>query len=1198
MTRTPLLMTTLMTVGLLSSPLLQGAIDIPQSPMFAVSAAKPAMLMAVDDSGSMDFETLFRSNDGALWWDKETRSFLGWDGEDRPTADGWGVNFNKAGGADSKPRGKYGVWLKYPYLFPNGNGWDSSQRMLNDSSGHYAIAPTPQFGFARSPAYNLAYFDPATDYAPWRSLGGYTFEQSDPAQARFDPVKGSMTLDLTRPARLNAYNQLFRMEPGMVLPANTPYSEKDSTWKVRSSDWVVSSTTYLAIEYFPATFYLPEDEAPPSAFGYDPARAVSEGLGADGRPLRRYEIRPENFTSGAAYSAAINNFANWFTYYRKRHQATRGAIGTAFETISNFRIGVFYINKRWDNVPMRDMALSSGRDGFFDLIYSTVSGGGTPNREAILHMKDEWARTDGGAPVQNECQMNFGMLFTDGYANVSDTGLSNVDGGWDAPYRDSYRNTLADIAASMYENRPNSEVGGGKVPVPAACREGTAAPWVDCNRDPHVNFFALSLGAPGTVYDPSIASLSNNAQIRYPYDNPPVWPEPNEWRSPKMVDDLWHATINGRGLFLNVDRPAELGRKFKDLLAEIGTRLDNASSSAAASTSVLRADTLLFTAGFRTDDWSGMLTGGKLNPDGGTDTSCDTCWDAETQLAARPSAQRQLFTRVGGKGTALSWDNLDAATMQAPLRWSPDQPPPVLTGTSKKAKRAYQKALEAAEANGQARVAWLRGDDQPGLRYRDKTGVVRRLGDVLNSDPVYFEDVLYVGANDGFLHAFDARTGKELFGYMPAELLQAEPGQPHTPISYLMDNSYQHRYYVDGKISIGNIDGRRILIGTMGAGGRTVFALDITTPHEFGPDDVLWEFTDERLGTNTGQVQIARTEDGVWSAFLSSGANGTAGLFVLDALSGAPRSFTALPGATAASALGTPFVTDWPTRNMTVQRAFAGDLNGVVWMFDFSAQGDTPKLAQVLVTEDGNGRRQPITARPYAARLGATGDLMLVLGTGSYYRSADQADNQTQSLYGLRLAPGPVKSASRAQLLAQRIEQQFVHQDSGHTVRRISDYDLDAAAYRGWVLDLDTDPGERVITGPHTLGVNEQRVRFSTMIPNLEPCVGGLRGFFLDIDLASGGRTQSPVFDLNEDGRFDDADQVETPDTDENGDPVLVPVNGIDHGSGARVLEVDVVDETLQQEDYQLICDGMGRCERVRPDDLVGGRLSWREVRR
>src|SRR5690606_15735256 len=136
----------------------------------------------------------------------------------------------------------------------------------------------------------------------------------------------------------------------------------------------------------------------------------------------------------------------------------------------------------------------------------------------------------------------------------------------------------------------------------------------------------------------------------------------------------------------------------------------------------------------------------------------------------------------------------------------------------------------------------------------------------------YLEDkdgndpVVYVGANDGMLHAFDGAEiggGDELFAFIPAnsrgKLLQ------------LANPDYDHRYYVDGAVRVSDVatsasgNWRTVLVGATGAGGATVFGLNVTNPGSFSSNDILWELdggNEQHLGHVLGTPVIAAVNIG------------------------------------------------------------------------------------------------------------------------------------------------------------------------------------------------------------------------------------------------------------------------------------------------------------------------------------------------
>src|SRR5690606_14018981 len=220
------------------------------------------------------------------------------------------------------------------------------------------------------------------------------------------------------------------------------------------------------IAYFPATFYLPVDHPAPEGFVSENrvlapnACTYSCATGEDRCDMYRYEIRPSNYSTTAAYDAAIQNFANWFSYYGARNRSVVAAVTHSLATVNSMRVGYFTINNR-NTVAMRDMAVEAQRKLFYDSVVTLGASGNTPNLPAVAHMGEQFRRTDRDAPIQRACQRNAGMLFTDGFSNVAHTGYGNVDGGMGAPFADTHSNTLADIATKYYLNAAD----GGFAPL-------------------------------------------------------------------------------------------------------------------------------------------------------------------------------------------------------------------------------------------------------------------------------------------------------------------------------------------------------------------------------------------------------------------------------------------------------------------------------------------------------------------------------------------------------------------------------------------------------------------------------------------------------------------------------------------------------------------------------------------------------------
>ncbi|MEM6531862.1 MAG: PilC/PilY family type IV pilus protein [Myxococcota bacterium] len=109
--------------------------------------------------------------------------------------------------------------------------------------------------------------------------------------------------------------------------------------------------------------------------------------------------------------------------------------------------------------------------------------------------------------------------------------------------------------------------------------------------------------------------------------------------------------------------------------------------------------------------------------------------------------------------------------------------------------------------------------------------------------------VVYIGANDGFVRAFDVDNGKELWGVVPNNL--AGKLKRMRAVSNSGDEVYVHEFLVDGTlvpVDVRNSSGdwRTVLIAGqaqgLGAGDSNYyFAMDVTDPENPLP---MWEFTD------------------------------------------------------------------------------------------------------------------------------------------------------------------------------------------------------------------------------------------------------------------------------------------------------------------------------------------------------------------
>lgn len=308
--------------------------------------------------------------------------------------------------------------------------------------------------------------------------------------------------------------------------------------------------------------------------------------------------------------------------------------------------------------------------------------------------------------------------------------------------------------------------------------------------------------------------------------------------------ELWHMAINSRGKFYPTGpgRKYDLKEAFRKILDDINLQntADVASVAGSASTNI-RTDLSLYTAGYEPKKWSGYVKSNKLDTNGNSTVNSD--WGITGSGA--PNTTASLLDAGSVTSRVILSTNNEVPNKGVSFEWE--------TGTTKLS--AVQKALLDADGIGQDRVNYLRGDrtNEGGTAAKPFRTRDSRQGDIVNSNVWYVDapasnysftgyksfssaqrnrlPMIYVGGNDGMLHGFSAVTGQEQIAYVPKGVI---PDLPK-----LSDPSYKHRYYVDGSPFTGDLnisavgsapDWRTYLVGTLAAGGKGYFVLDVTNP--------------------------------------------------------------------------------------------------------------------------------------------------------------------------------------------------------------------------------------------------------------------------------------------------------------------------------------------------------------------------------
>lgn len=806
----------------------------------------------------------------------------------------------------------------------------------------------------------------------------------------------------------------------------------------------------------------------------------------------------------------------------------------------------------------------------------------------------------GPTPVEYSCQRSFAVLLTDGRPhedrNIS-SHLADYDGdcataGANCDTYDRKRNQDYESAGSDYLND-----------VAMALYEMDLRP--DLEND---------LGTKNNLATYLISFADYDA------NNDPLMPS---------------TAKQGGGQYFSTGNETELVAAFRSALDSI-VKQGASAASAAVNSGSIGDSTRIFQAKFDSADWSGKLLSYLVKKDG---TLGSLQWDAASKLPS--PADRDIIT-VDSAGAAVAF------TAQQ-LKWDFSR------------MRQLDPAYTVVNPNlANATINYLRGDATDETSARKFRARQTKLGDIINSSPIVVgapsfsyrddleakphskfriaqkdrDEVVYVGANDGMLHAFDVDTGRELLAFIPTPVF----GKLRT----LTNPSYAHRFFVDGSPNAGDVyinnNWHTVLVGGLNQGGQGIYALNITDPRNFNQDQpgrvFAWEFTDRDdgiegngitgdadLGYTHSQPAIVRLQNGKWAAIFGNGYNnteidgsasatGNAVLYIVDIADG--RLLRKLDTGVGAAqdplkrsrpnGLATPAVVD-VNGDAKVDYVYAGDLRGNLWKFDIRATDrrnwkvaySSGADAQPLFTARHNKARvQPITSRPEVIRGPRGVGMMVLFGTGKYLETTDTAIDsnapEVQSYYGLfdRNTGGRDDLiADSDELIEQTIKSEKTSSGGKNVNVRITSQN-EVGKKRGWYLNLLSPSGydgERVVSNAV---VRAGRVIFTTLIPDNKPCGFGGTSWLMELDALSGTRLATTPFDVNNDGVIDGEDMIDN----EPASGLQRPDSGIMPAPGILLSE----DGKIEYK-YTPGTDGNITITAEDPGKGVAGRQSWRQIR-
>jgi len=596
------------------------------------------------------------------------------------------------------------------------------------------------------------------------------------------------------------------------------------------------------------------------------------------------------------------------------------------------------------------------------------------------------------------------------------------------------------------------------------------------------------------------------------------------------VPDNWYAG----------NSPATMKSGLTAAFSSIADASSGSSSSAAVTSSRQTSTSQILYAGYNPKGWLGTVRACLSTQ---TAALCQTnpVWEASQWFKTTAPTfvvtpltptTRKIFT---------SWRDV-ASFSSMPFEWAN------LNATQKS-------ALDLADSNGAARVDYLRGNrSQENILFRKREDTL--LGDIVNSGVTYLSGagtaypgvsstayasyrannktnrppVVYVGANDGMLHAFAGADGKELFGYIPGSVFSNLPA--------LTDLSFQHKFFVNNTPMVGDFQKNAttwgtMLVGGLGAGGKGYYALDLTNQSTFAAASEatlgtlpMWEFTstqDADLGltfnepsldpVSEASLQIAKVATNTaalseWRVIVGNGYGSTAGkaaLFMLDANTGVSTKLIADGGPNNGLSAPTPVDTD---HDGVIDTVYAGDTLGNMHKFQFSklSVAGTDYVVAKPGAADGGAWRylgkilatgEPITTAP-SVELGCNGiGWNVAFGTGKLNEDTDYSDTATRGFYAVY-----DKNPSSSLTVAGTDLASIPFTDSTlstHVVRNWSAPNL--GGKKGWKMSFTG--GERVLSNS-TLPLNTGTVLFGTTKPTGDVCTPGNTGFIMTVNMCSG----------------------------------------------------------------------------------------------
>ena len=381
--------------------------------------------------------------------------------------------------------------------------------------------------------------------------------------------------------------------------------------------------------------------------------------------LNNTDATTAGIVTGRTYAEEIQNFANWYSFYRRRELTAINAIANSINTMDGVYVGIISINGKLAQrvLPVRVLLDSVTHDDSASLLTTlyglTITSQGTPLRNGLKNagrfFQGNYLKpttfssqtSSANYPFFNAdkggtCQQAFTIIFTDGFYNGSDPGIGDADSDnshppYDGPpFADGSGNTLADVAMYYFERDLNTNL-ANNVPVTN----------VDPADHQHMVTFTIAFGVTGSL-DTTL------------YANCPLGACPSPWPDTASdsgkIDDMFHAAVNGRGQFIAANNNEELLAALDALGKDIDSRLGSA--AALATNSIQRqVGSVIYQGTYNTANWYGDVSA--LPLDLTTGNVGAPLWQASTSVPAWNV--RHILSHDGTAGILFDAGNLSAA---------------------------------------------------------------------------------------------------------------------------------------------------------------------------------------------------------------------------------------------------------------------------------------------------------------------------------------------------------------------------------------------------------------------------------------------------------------------------------------------------------------------------------------------------------